>query len=89
MKTALQILTFERFIAPVLLQVLFWAGIGGTIYGTVLLIKLDHWAWWCALIFGVLFTRVLFESLMLAYRAFDRLGEIRDALADSRPGPVS
>ena len=43
--------------------------------------SLGHWAWWIALIFGSLATRVLFETAILAFRAYERLGEIRDALA--------
>ncbi|MGI9433685.1 MAG: hypothetical protein ACR2Q4_02445 [Geminicoccaceae bacterium] len=75
-----QVLTFRRMIAPVVLQILFWAGIGGTLYGTYVLIHLGHWAWWMALIFGTLVTRVIFEGMILLFRTYDRLGEIRDAL---------
>lgn len=75
-----QILTFRRMIAPIVLQILFWAGIGGTLYGTYVLIHLGHWAWWMALIFGTLFTRVISEGAILLFRTYDRLGEIRDAL---------
>jgi hypothetical protein len=67
-------------IAPTLLQLLFWAGIGGVLYGTWALIELDHWAWWMALIFGTLTTRILFEAGILAFRSYERLCEIRDAL---------
>ena len=85
MATLWQILTFRRMIAPVILQILFWAGIGGTLYGTYVLIRLGHWAWWMALIFGVLGTRVIFEGAILMFRTYDRLGEIKDALdADDR-----
>ena len=59
------------------------AGIAGTLYGTYVLIRLDNWAWWLALVFGVLGTRVLFEFAILAFRAFERLNEIRDLLAQS------
>ncbi len=75
-----QILTFRRMVAPVVLQVLFWAGIGGTVYGAYVLVQLGHWAWWMALVFGVLGTRVLFEGAILLFRTYDRLGDIRDAL---------
>ena len=75
-----QILTFRRMIAPIVLQILFWAGIGGTLYGTYVLIHLGHWAWWMALILGTLVTRVIFESAILLFRTYDRLGEIQDAL---------
>lgn len=81
-----EILTFRRMIAPLVLQILFWAGIGGTLYGTYVLIQLGHWAWWMALIFGCMTTRVIFEGAILLFRTYDRLGEIRDSirLADPR-----
>ncbi len=81
MNRFVDILLFRRMVAPVILQVLFWAGIGGTLYGAWVLFSLGHWAWWIALIFGSLATRVLFETAILAFRAYERLGEIRDALA--------
>ena len=45
MTTFWDILTFQRMVAPIILQVLFWAGIAGTIYGSYVLVRLDHWAW--------------------------------------------
>ncbi len=80
MKPIVDIVLFRRMVAPVVLQVLFWGGIGGTLYGAWVLFSLGHWAWWIALIFGSLVTRVLFETAILAFRAYERLGEIRDAL---------
>jgi len=76
----IDILLFRRMVAPVVLQILFWGGIGGTLYGAWVLFSLGHWAWWIALIFGSLMTRVLFETAILAFRVYERLGEIRDAL---------
>jgi hypothetical protein len=67
-------------ISPVLLQVLFWAGIGGVFYGTYTLIRLDQWAWWLALIFGSLLVRVIFERAILSFRSYDRLDEIASML---------
>ena len=84
MKVAWELLTFRRMISPLLLQVLFWAGIGGTLYGTYVLIQLDNWVWPLALIFGTLTTRVIFETAILAFRTYDRLGEIRDSLRQRR-----
>jgi len=80
MKRLIDVLLFRQMIAPVILQLLFWAGIGGTIYGTYVLVQLDHWAWWMALIFGTLTTRVLFEFGILTFRSYERLCEIRDLL---------
>lgn len=80
-----QILIFRRMIAPLVLQILFWAGIGGTLYGAYVLIRLDNWAWIMALVFGTLATRVVFEGAIQLFRTYDRLGEIRDALRVTHP----
>ena len=72
----MQVLSFQKMISPVLLQILFWGGIGGVLYGTYTLIKLDQWAWWMALVFGTLLVRVLFERAILSFRSYDRLAEI-------------
>ena len=78
-------LVFQKMISPILLQILFWAGIGGVFYGTYVLIILDHWAWWIALVFGSLLTRVIFERAILSFRAYDRLDEIASLLKKSNP----
>jgi len=75
-----KILSFQKMISPFLFQILFWAGIGGVLYGTYVLIKLEQWAWWLALIFGSLLTRVIFERAMLLFRSYDRLVEIASSL---------
>lgn len=80
MKTLVELLSFKRMIAPVVLQILFWGAIGGVLYGTYVLYTLDHGAWPLPLIFGTLLVRVLFEMGILAFRIYDRLGEVRDAL---------
>ena len=76
MSNVLQILSFRKMVSPVLLQILFWGGIGGVLYGTYVLIKLEQWAWWVALIFGSLLVRVIFERAILSFRSYDRLNEI-------------
>jgi len=68
--------------APYILEILFWSGVVGTLYGAYWLFSHDHWAWWVALVFGVLLTRLIFEFALLAFRSYDRLVEIRDALGD-------
>ena len=57
----------------------------GTVYGSYWLFIHDHWAWWVALIFGTVLTRVLFEFALLAFRSYDRLVEVRDALRTKLP----
>ena len=86
MSEFLNVLRFRKMISPYLLQLLFWGGIGGVFYGTWVLVKLDHWAWWIALIFGTLLTRVLFERAILSFQAYDRLNEIAGKLTNNQPG---
>jgi hypothetical protein len=74
------ILRFRVMIAPVALEVLFWAAIAGNLYGAILLLARGHWAWWMALVFGTLLVRVVFEIALLAFRSYERLVEIRDAI---------
>lgn len=80
MTDLMRVLSFRKMISPALLQLLFWAGIGGVLYGTYTLITLDQWAWWMALVFGTLLVRVIFERAMLSFRAYDRLEEINSRL---------
>jgi hypothetical protein len=78
-------LKFERFIMPYALQVLFWAGIGGTLYGSWFLYVHDNWAWVMSLVFGTILTRLIFESFILRYQTYIMLEEIRDKLRNGEP----
>ncbi len=80
MANFMRVLSFQKMVSPVLLQILFWAGIGGVLFGTYVLARLEHWAWWIALIFGALLTRVIFERGILSFRSYDRLDEIASSL---------
>jgi hypothetical protein len=80
MNTLTDILRFRVMVAPYLLEVLFWAGLAGTFYGAYWLFVHDHWAWWMALVFGSLLTRVIFEFGLLAFRSYERLVEVRQLL---------
>ena len=73
------ILRFRTMIAPYLLELLFWSGTVGTLYGSYWLFSHGQWAWWIALVFGILLTRVLFEFGLLAFRSYERLVELCDA----------
>lgn len=75
-----EFLSFKRLLMPYMLQVLFWAGIGGTLYGTYWLFVHDNWAWWMALVFGTLMTRLIFESFMVRFRTYERLVAISQRL---------
>jgi len=76
-------LTFRKFIMPHALQLLFWAGIGGTLYGTWWLYSHDNWAWIMSLIFGPLLTRLIFESFILRYQTYICLTEIKDKINEA------
>ena len=80
MRTLVDILRFRTMVAPFILEVLFWAGMAGTFYGAYWLFTHDNWAWWMALVFGSLLTRVIFEFGLLAFRSYERLVEINEAL---------
>lgn len=84
MAQILDILRFRTMVAPYILELLFWAGIAGTLYGTYWLLTKGHWAWWMALVFGTLVTRLVFEFALLAFRTYDCLVAIRDG--QSRKG---
>ena len=76
-------LTFREFIMPYVLQILFWAGIIGTLYGTWWLYVHDNWAWIMSLVFGPLLTRLIFENLILRYRIYCCVSDIWSALDKS------
>lgn len=67
--------------SPFLLQLLFWAGVGGSVYAAYVLYTLDNWAWPFPLIFGPILARVIFERAIIAFRSYDRLCDIQKALA--------
>ena len=80
MTTVGKFLSFELMVSPLVLQLLFWAGIGGTLYGSYVLIQLGHWAWPFPLVFGPLLVRVIFERAILSFRSYDRLVAIEEHL---------
>ena len=80
MKSLWNVLTFQRMIAPILLQIFFWAGVGGSLYGAYVLFRLGNWAWPFPFLLGPLLTRILVESWILAFRSYDRLSEISRAI---------
>lgn len=84
MNALLDYLLFRRFIMPAAIQLLFWAGICGTLYGTWWLYSHDNWGWMMSISFGPLLTRLIFESFILRYRTYACLVEIKGKL-DARP----
>lgn len=88
MKRLWEILTFQRMISPLVVQFLFWAGVGGSIYGAYVLFQLGNAAWPYPLAFGPLLTRLIMERIILSYRAYDRLADISESLAPNRKGAI-
>ena len=82
-------LAFKRLMMPFILQILFWAGIGGTLYGAAWLFINDNWAWIMALIFGPLMTRLIFESALVRYRSYECLVAIRRGVESELPTRVA
>lgn len=79
-----QYVLFEKFIMPFALQMLFWAGIAGCVYGSWWLYTHDNWAWIMALVFGTLLTRLIFENFILRYQSYLCLTQIRDKLIETK-----
>ena len=80
MSTIKDYILFKKLIMPAALQFFFWAGIGGTLYGTWWLYTHDNWAWIMSLVFGTLTTRIIFEAFILKYQTYLCLKDIRDKL---------
>jgi hypothetical protein len=83
MKPLIDFLAFRSFLSPKLLQALFWAGIGGTLYGSIWLFVHDNWAWIMALVFGTIGTRLIFENMLLRFKSYEALRDIRDHLIET------
>ncbi|WP_265242612.1 hypothetical protein [Muriicola sp. Z0-33] len=80
MKNLKNYLLFKKFMMPFVLQFLFWGGIGGVLYGSYWLYTNDNWAWIMALVFGILVTRLIFESLIIRYQTYICLRDIKNKL---------
>ena len=80
MKTLKDYLSFQKFMMPFVLKFLFWAGIGGVLYGSWWLYVNDNWAWIMALVFGSLITRLIFEGLLVRYQSYVCLTDIKKRL---------
>ena len=75
---------FKKFIMPFALQLLFWTGIAGTLYGTWWLYTHDNWAWIMSLVFGTLMTRLIFESFILRHQTYVCLVDIKNKLNEKQ-----
>jgi hypothetical protein len=86
MKLMIDIALFKRMISPLILQLLFWAGVFGCMYGGYVLLSLDHWAWPFPLFIGPLLVRVIFEGALLSFRVYDQLVLIADRTTPDSEG---
>ncbi len=87
-----EFLTFRRMIGPFILQLLFWAAALFVVaFGLRELDSGDRLVGWAVMILGVLGLRVFFELVLLAFRMYDRLGQIRNVLesVDEATRPIS
>lgn len=87
-----EFLTFRRMIGPFVLQILFWgAAVMVLAFGLRELDSGDSLIGWTVIIFGILVLRVLFEMVLLFFRMYDRLGQIRNVLesVDEATRPIS
>jgi len=75
--------SFKRMITPVIIRILFWIGILGSILGGITLILVSEGAagrvagilW---IILGPLFSRVICELLILQFRIYEILTDIKN-----------
>jgi len=75
-----QILKFEKMVSPWLLQLLFWPAAAASIFYSSRLIFNGNAIGWVPLIVGTLFVRIVFESLILRFRTYEKLQRIERLL---------
>ena len=85
-----EFITFRRMLGPFILQLLFWAlAVGVVVFGMHDIDPARPVLGWLLIILTVLGLRLLFEVVLLAFRMYDRLGEIKTVLQsvdeNSRP----
>ena len=73
-------LAFKKLISPFILKFLFWPALGATIYFSIRLIADGYAIGWVPLLIGSLFTRVIFEMLLLFFTMNEKLHEINESL---------
>jgi hypothetical protein len=70
-------LTFEKMIAPVVIQILFWIGVVGVVIsGLVTLFSASFISGLLIIILGPIVVRVYCEVLLVFFRILDNLREI-------------
>jgi len=75
------VLTFRRMITPVIIQVIFWIGVVVSLLAAMWMFLVRETMYGVVtLIFGILFVRIYCEILIVIFRVYDALREIRDEL---------
>ncbi|MCK4288585.1 MAG: hypothetical protein KAW86_05240 [Bacteroidales bacterium] len=74
-----EFITFEKMIAPIIIMIVFWiAVLVDVIYAFITMFGNSFWLGLVILIFGPLLLRVYFELLIVIFKIFGTLKEIRD-----------
>ncbi len=72
---------FRKMITPVIIQALFWVAVVlSVIYGLYVLVRINFIFGLLMIIFYPILYRILAELILLAFKIYDRLGEIHDSL---------
>jgi uncharacterized membrane protein len=88
------LLTFKKMITPVIIQTLFWVGTGIAVIAGLIGVGSglsssygggsQVLAGLLILVLGPVFVRIYCELLILLFRMYETLGQIRDSLAEMR-----
>jgi len=87
-----EFLTFRRMIGPIVLQLLFWGAVVMLVmFGPAEVGSSDPVINWAVVILLILGLRIAFELMLLAFRMYDRLGQIRNLLqaVDDATKPIA
>lgn len=72
-------LKFEMMIAPIVIQVIFWiAIIGNVIFAFITMFGQSFWLGLAILIFGPIVIRLYCELLIVIFKIFDALNDIKN-----------
>ena len=87
-----EFITFRRMIGPFIMQILFWVlAVGVVVFGMRDLDPANPVLGWILIVLTVFGLRLLFELVLLAFRMYDRLGEIKHVLdsVDEQSRPLA
>jgi hypothetical protein len=78
-------LTFDKFITPLIIQILFWIGVAGyVLLGLYMIVQGAGLQGLLLLLFGPLFWRIMTELMLVSFKILEALQDIRRQ-GDSRP----